>query len=124
MIDPFCTICVTFCVTSWACLPPAPTLATCYALATSMDGISESVTGSSSLAYSCTNVAATCPIVGGAGVQVCASNRGFGGTNDVCSSFPGNLPNVISDIGYGAYMSGLGLNVDSNCGCSFSQFLS
>ena len=105
-------------------MPPAPTSATCNALATVMTDISESVTGSSALTYSCTNALATCPNAGGAGVEVCASARGFTGTNDVCNTFPGNMPVVINDIGYGAYMSGMGLNVESTCGCSFSQFFS
>ena len=78
-------------------------MATCDALAASMTSISESVTGSSSLSYYCNDVAATCPDYGGAGVQVCAN--GYMEANDVCNSFPGNMPAVIMGIGYGAYYS-------------------
>ena len=85
-----------------------------------MTRISALVTGGSSLSYYCNDAAATCPNNGGAGVQVCAN--GFMEANDVCNSFPGNMPAVINGIGYGAYYSGMGLNVESTCGCSYSVF--
>ena len=121
--DNYCRICTTFCVVGKAgspYAPPAPTQATCSALAAAMNGISASVTGSSSLRYSCTNALATCPNVGGAGVQVCAD--GTTGANDVCNSFPYNTFTVFGSIGYSSYFSGLALNVVSTCGCIYNVF--
>ena len=86
-----------------------------------MDGISVSVTRSSSLYHTCTNVHATCRYPNSAGVEVCAN--GSTEANDVCNSFsysPYNFMNIFSGIGYGSYAVGMALNVVSTCGCLYN----
>ena len=119
---PICQICTTFCVVTKAGAigqPPVPTQATCNALVASMNGVSASITGTSSLKYTCTNAHATCPR-NGAAVQVCA--EGSLEVESVCDSFtpiaPSSAFTVFNQIGYKNYGCNMGLYVNTTCGCT------
>ena len=72
-----------------------------------------------SISYTCTNAHATCPNVGGAGVEVCADGD-TDTANIACRRyFPSNAITVFATIGYSSKISGLALNVSTTCGCNY-----